>query len=176
MGVIYQVVLDDILSGRHVMFKKSGVFMLAALTLGIGAAPVVFAQGLNNPDGQAVRFPIGYFNIFGNNATARIIRDSKPWFSPDGQCLVAGNDCTLSNYFDLWSEKGLICSMPAFVGDSGNYNIKERTDSGFVVGLEYSFISLPFHDFDRAMSFFIRGYNKTTSGNVPSVSIYIDIP
>ena len=158
------------------MFKNSGVFMLAALTLGIGVAPVVFAQGLNNPDGQAVRFPIGYFNPFENNATAMNTRVSKLLFSPDGKYLVAGNDCTLSKYFDSWSAKGSICSMPAFFGDSGNYNIKGRTDNGFVVGLEYSFISFQFHDSDRAMSFFIRGYNKTNSGNVPSVSITIDIP
>ena len=146
------------------------------MTLGIGVAPVVaLAQGINSPAGQTVRFPIGYLNIFENNATARNIGDSKPWFSSDRQCLAAETDCTLSNYSDLWSEKGLICSVPAFVGDSGNYNIRERTDNGFVVGLEYSFISLKFHDFDKAMSFFIRGFNRTPSGNVPSVSIYIDI-
>jgi hypothetical protein len=165
------MVADDILKGCHIMLKKYIVVILATMILALECAPAVFSQELNNPPGQTGKALMGYLNIFANKAFGGNMGDSRLWFTADGQCIVDGNGYRLSTTID----KGLICSMPAADDESASYSNDRRADSGFVVGLTYSFKSLQFHDLISSRSFFITGFSKTPSGSVPSVSINFDI-
>jgi hypothetical protein len=154
------------------MLRKSSVLILATMILALEYAPVVFSQELNNnPPGQTGKALMAYFNIFGNKAFGGNMGDSRLWFTTDGNCITAGNGYRLSTTLD----KGLICSMPAADDESASYSNDRRADSGFVVGLTYSFKSLQFHDLISSRSFFITGFSKTPSGSAPSVSINFDI-